>query len=500
MSRPNILLITTDQQRWDTLGCYGAPGAHTPNLDRLAAEGTLFEQCYCTNPICTPSRSSMWTGLHLPGHGVYRVHDILPDDKVLFSRRLRDAGYDTALFGKLHVSGHMWEAERRHPNDGFRVYEWAPDPPGFLGADTAYLTWLQQRHPEVRERFRQRGANPGHLPIEAHFTTWVAERTIAFLEQMREPGKPFFCCMGIFDPHDPYGNHPKEMERLINIEKLAPAVAVDEPFEGRPESHRRHRDCCYLGPASEFTPQRVAEFRRGYHAAVALVDMQVGRVLDALEGLGMADDTLVIFASDHGDMLGDHGLMVKGGFFYDGSTRVPLIVRGPGAERGRRVKALAQLHDIAATALRASGAPAEAVREGAPDSVDLRDEQALRRRGYAACLYRNSIICADHVTRTKGYFDPPILATMWREGAYKLNVYHSAPEGTPRGELFHMDEDPHELRNLWNDASARAIRDRMTQRLDEWLAAQDYRAVAQRPGAMPSGASYFGVGRADSRG
>ena len=142
--RLNILLIMTDQQRWDSLGCYGTPGVHTPNLDRLAASGRRYDRCYVNGTICTPSRASLWTGKHLPGHGVFALHDCLPEDEILFPERLRDAGYATALFGKLHVSGHVREVERRHPHDGFDVYEWASDPAGPWGMDNAHLRWMEQ--------------------------------------------------------------------------------------------------------------------------------------------------------------------------------------------------------------------------------------------------------------------------------------------------------------------------------------------------------------------
>ena len=103
--QPNILFIMTDQQRYDSLGCYGADWVQTPNLDRLAREGVLFENCYANNPLCTPSRASMFTGKSIPGHGVYKVHDLLPDDEVPFTKRLQEVGYNTALFGKYHLSG-----------------------------------------------------------------------------------------------------------------------------------------------------------------------------------------------------------------------------------------------------------------------------------------------------------------------------------------------------------------------------------------------------------
>ena len=490
-ARPSILLILTDQQRYDSLGCYGAPGVHTPNLDRLAAEGTRFDRCYVTNQICTPSRASLWTGKHLPGHGVYRVHDVLPPDEVLFSRRLRDAGYDTALFGKLHVAGHMREAQQRHPNDGFRLYEWTPDPPGFGGrVETAYLKWLAERHPDVRERFRALNARPGNLPVEAHMTTWCAERTIAYLEREREPGKPFLCCMSVFDPHDPYCNYPLEMRARLDEKRLAPPVDADGPFEDRPDAFHREREGCYYQRARELDADGRREMRAGYHAAVALIDDQVGRVLAALREQGLDANTLVIFASDHGDMLGDHGLLVKGCYFHDPCTRVPLILRDPSGAGGAVVEAFAQPHDIAATALLAAGFDETDVRRWMPDALDLRRPEPLHERGYAACLYRNSGICVDRAKGSKGYFDPPLHATMWREGRFKLNLYHAAPEGTCPGELFDLEADPREMKNLWADPAFRETRERMALRMLDWLAIQEYQGRGQGEDASPQDAAY----------
>jgi arylsulfatase A-like enzyme len=122
-SQPNILLIMTDQQRFDSLGCYGCDAVNTPNLDRLAAEGVLFENCVVANPVCTPSRASIWTGKDLPGHGVMRLYDNLHEDEVLFPVHLQQLGYRTGLFGKLHVSSMLAESRGRHPHDGFDAYE-----------------------------------------------------------------------------------------------------------------------------------------------------------------------------------------------------------------------------------------------------------------------------------------------------------------------------------------------------------------------------------------
>jgi arylsulfatase len=493
-NRPNILLILTDQLRYDALGCYGGQGVSTPNLDRLAAQGTRFTHCYVNNPICTPSRASLWTGKHLTGHGVHRLHDCLPPDEVMFSTRLSDVGYDTALFGKLHVSGFDHEKDHRHPNDGFRIYEWTMDPRGTVGGESAYWKWLEGRAPDVLARLRKHGGKAGHIPVEAHMTTWAAERTISFLENEREQGKPFFCCMSVFDPHDPYENYPKEMESLVDKNQLAPIMASEEDFTDRPSAHQQEREQCYLARIDELTPEEIERIRFGYHAAVALIDQQVGRVLDALEKAGLGNDTIVVFTSDHGDMLGDHGLLVKGAFFYDPCTRVPLIMRSPGMPPSVREE-LCQPHDLPAFLLSAAGYDQASISKWMPEAVSLADQDALRMRGYAVCMYRNTGIFIDRQTGIKNYSDPPINATMWRQGRYKLNVYHGSADESDEGELYDMQSDPNELRNLWHDADMRGVRDQLMQRLQDWLKEQDANARPQGRDAMPTDPAYQNIGR-----
>ena len=468
-SHKNILLILTDQQRWDSLGCYGTPGVHTPNLDRLAAEGTRYERCYVNGTICTPSRASLWTGKHIPGHGVHTLHDCLPEDEVMFPKRLRDTGYDTALFGKLHVSGIYAEADgKRHANDGFAVYEWACDPFGPWGLDNAYLDWLDERNPEMREALREKLSNVGNTPVESHMTTWAAERTIDFLSR-RGPGKistPFFCCMSVFDPHSPYVNHPKEMEDLLDIPNLPAVVASDQPFDGRPIAHEMEHK---WGPQVP-VPDTLTLWRIGYHAGITNIDLQVGRVLEALESQGLADETVVIFTSDHGDMMGDHGLMTKGTYFYDACTRVPMIVRNPDAKPAIETSPV-QWHDIAGTCLQIAGQSADETRAWSQGGVNILDSAALEHRNRAVCLYRNSGVCTKREEGYRGYFDPPIHGTMWFEDDYKVNVYHSPPpdDAHPRGEIYNLAEDPDEMDNLWESNKTRDLQSKTILKAMDWL-------------------------------
>jgi len=470
-SRHNILLILTDQQRWDSLGCYGVPGVHTPNLDRLASESVRYERCYVNGTVCTPSRACLWTGKHIPGHGVHALHDCLPEDEVLFPKRLREAGYRTGLFGKLHVSGHLREHDRRHPNDGFEVYEWASDPFGPWGMDNAYLDWMSERDPELRERMRGGSKAAGHIPVESHLSTWSAERSIAFMSDHRQSDRPFFCCMSLFDPHSPYTNHPKEMEDVLDVSALPPVVVGDQPFDSRPVAHEMEKKWGTQVPESE----TLRRFRIGYHAAVSNIDAQVGRVLSCLDEHGLRENTTVIFTSDHGDMLGDHGLMTKGAYFYDACTRVPMIVRSPGVSGGVQA-APVQLHDIAATCLRIAGQAMEETSSWSPDGVSILDDAAVRERNRAVCVYRNSGSSHRPADGYRGYFEPAIHGMMWYCDNTKVNVYHSPIDDQhPQGEVYDLSDDPDECVNLWEDVHWQAIRDQTLREALDWLAIEDVR-------------------------
>jgi len=472
--QPNILVIMTDQQRYDSLGCYGCAAVHTPNLDRLASEGVVFEHCYVNSTLCTPSRASMLTGKHLPGHGVYRLHDVLPEDEILISKRLQQSGYTTALIGKLHVSGRAYEAKTRHPNDGFDVYEWCMDPRLYLDSPlNAYARWLDERDPAFGQLMRDKARRPRHIPYEYHVTHWAAERTIDFIEKWTEE-KPFFCLMSNFDPHSPYDDHPLEMRDLIDPSKIPDPVTVPGETSSKPLGIRREYE--RRGSFRGLSPEDIREMRLGYYTSIALLDLEIGRVLEALERKGIVENTLVIFVSDHGDMLGDHELFTKGAFFYDPCVRVPLIIRWPARLRGgTRVGTLVQPHDLAATILTAAGYTTDELASLMPESQDLIPVAAGREPGvrdYAICCFRNSGYGDGEI-----YFDPPLHATMIRDEKYKLSVYHDLQGmGThSEGLLYDMEKDKLELHDLWNDPAHQEIKMRLLQRLLDWVTSQELR-------------------------
>lgn len=474
--RPNILLIMTDQQRWDSLGCTGQKAIKTPNIDRLAAEGALFEQCYTPNPICTPARASLFTGKHMLGHGVTRLYDVLPNDEILFTEYLRRAGYHTALFGKLHVSSGVHEQTRRHPHDGFDVYEYCIE--ASVGMDSpfnGYAKWLADRDPAFLAELRAKRRGLKHIPRHLHFTHWAAEQTINFIGQS-STSRPFFCLMSVFDPHNPYDDYPAEYAARVNPEPLRhiipPAPGDDSIYALRQERH-----LSYLGPANSFSADDILEMRRGYYASLALLDDEVGRVLAALEESGQAGNTLVIFVSDHGDSLGDHGLFVKGAHLYDEAIRVPLLMRWPGViPAGQRVPALAQLHDLAATVLAAAGIEAPPEMADSANLLPPACGNVERVREHAICLYRNSGI-NDH----KEYFDPPLHSSMICNGRHKLVLYHHGLSI----QLFDLYSDPREQKNLAGSPAHAEIQTSLFTQLVDWLSRQSAPLEGRGGSALP---------------
>ena len=483
-NRPNILLIMTDQQRFDSLGCYGAGAIPTPNLDRLASEGVVFENCYVNNPVCTPSRASIFTGKPLPGHGVYRLNDCLPDREVLFTKRLNTAGYQTALVGKLHVSGALFERNRRNRGDGFDVYDWCHEPALFLdGKYNSYGKWLKEKHPDFHRQLTNQGRRLKNVPREKHATRWSADRTIELIRK-RDVDKPFCFVMSIFDPHNPYTDYPAEMREFVDPEKIGEvSPGTEDAHLGEPLGIAREREHGYMGNFHDYPDSDIREMRIGYFASVCLIDQEVGRVLDELAKQGLRDTTMVIFVSDHGDMLGDHELLAKGAFFYDACVKVPFIIRHPGKmPAGKRWRLPVQPHDIAATVLAGAEFSAREIAEYMPESMDLTatvNGDKTVARDYAVCVYRGSGISGE-----KKYFEPPIHATMIRDERFKLNAYHEpATAGIEmEGELYDMINDPEERKNLWRNPEYVSDKIRLMGKLLNWLVVEDLQTNGIRSG------------------
>ncbi len=326
-SRPNILLLTADQQRYDTIGAVNAPFMLTPNLDRLVNEGCVWRRAYTPNPICVSARHNILTGLPARYHGMpHNAHRPLPLTVPTLPRILGANGYTTAAIGKMH----FYPVRAHHGFNTMRLMEEIPT----HVEDDEYLQYLRsvgldqllQIHGSrvLGYQLPQRSI----MPEKHHGSTWVARETCRFIESNQN--RPWFAWARWIAPHPP-ANVPDTFADLYSGVALPEIRGLEG--EERPEARR---------------------FRELYYAAISLVDKGIGMVLDKLDQLGLADNTLVIYCSDHGEMLGDLGLMQKQ-LPYEGSVRVPLIVRFPGRiQPGTNRDAFADLNDILPTALDAA--------------------------------------------------------------------------------------------------------------------------------------------------
>jgi len=462
---PNILLLCTDQQRYDVLGAYGNTHIQTPAIDGLAAAGVRFDRCYSPSTVCAPARASLLTGLYPHAHGLWANGVTVRDRQPLIGRQLADAGYDCGLAGKLHIGACFGGRDEKRHDDGYRFFSWAHDP-SHGSPNNAYHQWLAAVHPRLWAAADGAGDN---MPTEAHYSHWVAEEAIRFLRADRPADQPFYFVANFYDPHHPFVAPPEYVERFRG--KVPPPIRPSRPADDKPPIQAETSKESYAGHAPGFlsyTSEEIQEIIANYYAMVALIDDEVSRILGELDRLGLAEDTLVVFTSDHGEMLGDHGQLLKGPLFYEGAVRVPMILRWPGRLPVGSVRPeLVELHDLYATFLAAAGLPAPAHN----NSVDLlpvaRGESA--GRGWALSEYRDS-----------GHpLSPPVHATMLRTAQYKLVVHHGAPS-TSRdrtGELYDLDRDPAENQNLWNDPDAAAIRQQLTEQLLDILVGTEDRSA-----------------------
>ena len=438
-STPNILWICTDQQRFETLRSFGNPHAQTPHLDRLVAEGTSFANAFCQSPVCAPSRASFLTGRYPRTTRCRQNGQSIPPDELLVSTMFKRAKYSCGLAGKLHLASCSDGKLEKRTADGYDDFSWSHHPqPDW--EENAYTQWLKDQGQDWAELqgeeispFVKEGP-----PAEFHQTTWCAEKTIEFIRKKK--GVPWFFSFNCFDPHHPFDPPTDYLSRFRVEDMPLPSTHPDE--EGTKTSFQKKDRIWAHDNPGEFHTAEMTDLNRkqvcaAYLAMVALIDDQVGRILKALEETGQAEDTLVVFMSDHGEMLGDHGIYFKGPHFYDCQLRVPLVMRWPagGIVPNRRIEGLVELIDLAPTFLDAAELAIPQRVQGSsilPMLQGGKESEGCRQQVYAE--YYNSW------THRDAY------GTMLRTEKEKIVVYH----GTKQGEFYDLESDPEEFFNLWN--------------------------------------------------
>ena len=463
MKQPNVLWICTDQQRWDSISCLEPRAVPTPAIDALAARGVAFRRAYAQSPICTPSRASFLTGMYPIAHQVQRNgNDHFPAHLELVPKRFADAGYRTGLIGKLHLSAAQGRNERRG-EDGYEEFYWShyPKPEWPIGHD--YADWLTAKgvDPAILEDDGKGAVHEG-VSSEHHQTTWAGERADDFIRRHR--GQPWLLSINLFDPHPPFDPPRAYLDRIDPARVPGPIfrpsdLAHQRRFAGVDQQTRQPTDptvadreptvANQVGASHDTPPASYdgVRLRAAYAAMVAMVDDMVAALMATLDETGQHDDTLVIFMSDHGEMLGDHGLLYKGCRFYDALVRVPLVVSWPGHLREGAVSdALVELVDLPATLFEAAGLETPAQDQGR-SLLPLLDGRHAddTHKPYVLSEYFDAIRFPGSIgSRGSMYFD----------GRYKLSVYHDAAEG----ELFDLATDPGEFDDLWPDPAHASLR------------------------------------------
>ena len=465
----NIVWYCTDQQRYDTLTCMGNTAIHTPNIDRLAREGVMFSRAYCQAPICTPSRASFLTGKYPCATKMFfNGNDNFSKDETLVTKLFADAGYTCGLAGKLHLTAAFHRMEKRG-DDGYSFFEWSHHPyDDWEYGINSYQKWLKDNGYDWSSEYAVNsdsatsfvdkigtGGLRSGIRAELHQTTWCTNEAIRFIEEQKGKEGGWLISINTFDPHPPL-DPPQEYKDKLNIADMPLPLWKDDEMDNKPP----HQQYDYIhggqGGSAEsvigMTDDQKRERTRDYYAEIELIDDQVGRLVDYLDENGLRENTLVIFMSDHGEMLGDHGLYWKGAYFYEALTHVPLIISWPGhIQCGIRSDALVELMDIAPTLLDLAGMEI-------PFWMKGKSLKGILTGVVSPDHHHDSVYSEFYHCLARSHQN--ISATMYFDGRFKLVSYH----GENYGELYDLQNDPNEFENLWFERDYQDLKHELVQK------------------------------------
>lgn len=492
----NVILIMTDQQRADGLGCTGNPILQTPNLDRLGQGGAVLRNHQTPHQICSPSRATLFSGLFARNHGLTRNGVALPEEKDLVTHALQRAGMKTHGIGKFHFQPILAGPEHRMPDsNAFWESAESKDWRGpFYGFDTVdmligesvasvrgghYAAWLKDVAPHAVALYQPENALFGPLddldevwksaiPDELHYNTWITDRACAFLES-QEAQDSFFLMVSYPDPHHPFAP-PRPWCDMYDPADIVMPDVVDAELTRMPGYVSESESTSYLNYLR--TPGKPRE--QGFmvktdtisetslrmaiahtYGMISMIDACVGRILCALQDSGSADETMIVFTADHGELLGDHGLLRKGPSPYTQLLNVPCIFNGPGIVAGERTQLTSHL-DMRSTILELCDIP-----HGGDEGRSFAD--VLRDPGAAG---RDSLFAEYHHRSRPETYNQSIITPEWR-----LTTY---PNHRDWGELFDRRNDPGEHHNLFNEEAYSSIRNQLLSKIrNEFPSAPD---------------------------
>lgn len=452
--KPNIVLIMTDQQRYDTLSCLGYDHVPTPNIDRLAGRGVAFSRAFVQGAVCGPSRNSIVSGQYVNTHGIRQNETWLSPDQPNWIEQLRDGGYHTVNIGKMHTSPIRLPCGFNHrtvvENKNYLQGHHGPDPDDY----DLYLSQFGLKRPACTYH-----KTIPDWPDNLGAAVWPHDESLFIdnvvgqwtVDSIRDHDfkKPLFLWSGFAGPHDPYDVPESVLARYGDIEVPDP-VGWEGELDTKPPPQQQSMASSEgrISPAaiwwSRATPERIRRMRRHYFANITLIDDWVGKIVESIEAAGELDNTLFVFTSDHGDCLGDHGLVYKFSSHYDAVARVPLVFAGPGVSAIQEREQLVELIDLGPTLLDLAGL----------EPLDGASGVSLRPllQGQSEELHETVF----------SEYGPRIMA---RTQEWKLVFY----PGEPYGELYHMTDDPDELHNLYDSPDHASARHQMVERMLHWM-------------------------------
>lgn len=516
MRKPNFILFVTDQQRADHLGCYGNPIVRTPNIDSIAAQGTRFDKFYVSCPVCMPNRASLMTG-RMPSQHLVRHNGIpLPRQATTFVDVLRENGYRTGLIGKGHLQNMTGQPanERSIENkkqasplrDGLELglneswYEgeaatiWRDNPDHdvetpFYGFDHVrvcslhgdqveghYTKWLRDRCNNWDQLTGPENALPDprysapqawrtRVPEDCYPSSYVAEEAISFLDQSRDDDSPFFLMVSFPDPHHPFTPPGKYWDMYDPDDIPLPKTFDDKLWDPMPDVPEL-REALTAGASNPYVPQEVTERQAREvialsYGMISMIDDAIGSVLGQLKRLGLADDTVIGFTSDHGDYLGDRGAIFKFGMHYQEIIRVACLWKDPeNLTTGDASSRLSGTIDLAPTILARAGLNPYFGIQG----LDLFDAS----KSHPAMLIEDYSIAYLRDASSRSHF-----VTLLTD---KLRI--SRYESSDWGELYNLEDDPEERKNLWDALSCQTLKSQLHERFVKELIANHDRAIS----------------------